>query len=178
MTDQRNDANLERSIAALPRNSGVIFRHYHLKPAERVKRFAAVRKQTIRDGHILLLADSPRLARKWGADGVHGGDWRRHQTIGLLRSASVHNAREIQKTREKGAELFFLSPIFATRSHPGQKPLNGSQVRRLSTLCNAPIILLGGMNRHRFTRCSHWPIHGWGAIDSLSNHRKMQNNEM
>lgn len=172
MTDQRNDVVLEQSIAALPRNSGVIFRHYHLKPDERLKRFIAVKRHTKRLGHLLLLADSARLARKWGADGVHGRHWKRHETDSLLRSAPVHDAEEIRRAREKGAELFFLSPIFSTQSHPGQKPLNGSQVMRLARLCNAPIILLGGMNGTRFRQCDHWSAHGWAAIDSLSHQSK------
>lgn len=168
MTDARNDAVLEKSIAALPRGCGIIFRHYHLTSEKRHDRFKAIKACAKRADHILLLAGSPSLARQWGADGVHGREWKRHQTAGLLHSAPVHNAREISLANHHGADLLFLSPVFATRSHPGQKPLNRIQLQRLITLARKPVILLGGMDAQRFQNCQDLGVHGWAAIDGLS----------
>ncbi len=168
MTDKRNDSVLERSIAALPRGSGIVFRHYHLDHGDRYQRFQSIEAIAKRRDHVLLLADSPALARQWGADGVHGRQWKRYETEGLLHSAPVHNPREIAIANHNGADLLFLSPAFATRSHPGQKPLNRLQLRRLTTLCKKPVILLGGMNAQRFQQQTAIGVHGWAAIDGLS----------
>lgn len=168
MTDLRNDDGLEKSISALPRGSGVIFRHYHLAPTERKDRFQDIKACAKRRDHILLLAGPPSLARLWGADGVHGRQWRRQQTVGLLHSAPVHNPREIRMANHNGADLLFLSPAFSTRSHLGQKPLSRIQLRRLIMLSRKPVILLGGMDARRFGQLTSFDAHGWAAIDGLS----------
>ena len=167
-TDQRNDASLEHAVLRLPRGSGIVFRHYHLREAARRARFETVQRLARQRGHMLMLAGSPALARRWRADGVHGRLPRRSALRGLLHSAPVHDALEIQQANRSGADIFFLSPVFATRSHPGQRPLNPVQTRRLAELCNGLVIYLGGMTARRYLTCSSHPAHGWAAIDGLS----------
>lgn len=168
MTDKRNDPFLERAIRCLPKHSGIIFRHYHLPTDTRADRFATLRMLARKYHHLILLADHPALARKWRADGVHGREWKRHETINLLHSAPVHNEREIRQAHFNGAEMLFLSPAFSTRSHPGDKPHNKLQLLRLRNLCGDPVILLGGMNKRRFASNRYLNAHGWAAIDALS----------
>lgn len=168
MTDERNDAVLEDSIKSLPRGSGIIFRHYHLEPGQRYDRFQTIKTCARRRDHIILLAGPPILARQWGADGVHGRQWKRHQTAGLIHSAPVHGPREIWLANHHGADLLFLSPAFVTRSHPGQRPLNHLQLKKLVNLSRKPVILLGGMTARRFRQQEHLGVHGWAAIDGLS----------
>ena len=168
ITDERNDAFLEFAIRKLPKSSGIVFRHYHLSKAARANRFAALRRLARKHHHLILLADHPALARKWCADGVHGRQWKRGETKGLLHSAPVHNVREIRQARSNGTDIYFLSPVFVTRSHPGAKPLNKLQLRCLRSLCGDPVILMGGMNRQRFISSRHLNAHGWAAIDALS----------
>ncbi|MEP6345314.1 MAG: thiamine phosphate synthase [Parasphingorhabdus sp.] len=168
-TDERNDAFLRQAILRLPRGSGIIFRHYHLPEDARRARFEFVRSLARRQGHRLLLAGSLALARRWRADGVHGRDTARAKAAGLLNSAPVHNAREIHQANRNGAHIFFLSPIFATQSHPGQRPMNAVQVQRLATLCNGAVIYLGGMNPRRYRARRNQRTHGWAAIDAFSN---------
>tara|TARA_R110000824_G_scaffold4308_11_gene20756 strand:- start:8409 stop:8984 length:576 start_codon:yes stop_codon:yes gene_type:complete len=167
-TDRRNDDDLERAVMRLPSGSGIVFRHYHLPEVLRRERFERVKKLARRHGHMLFLAGSPSLARLWGADGVHGRVLRRPGSGGLLHSAPVHDAREIQQANRVGADIYFLSPVFATRSHPGERPLNPLQVRRLAALCNGAVIYLGGMNQHRYRTRKNHLTHGWAAIDALS----------
>jgi thiamine-phosphate pyrophosphorylase len=167
-TDERNDALLERAILRLPRRSGIVFRHYHLQEPLRRARFEQVKKLARRRGHMVFLAGTPALARRWRADGVHGHIAHRSNMGGLLHSAPVHDAREIQQANRSGAAIFFLSPIFPTRSHPGQRPLNHAQTRHLSALCNGAVIYLGGMNRQRYRMRKNHRTHGWAAINALS----------
>ncbi|PHR21751.1 MAG: thiamine phosphate synthase [Sphingopyxis sp.] len=167
-TDERNDARLDDAIIRLPRHSGIIFRHYHLPEHLRRARFEAVKSLARRQGHLVFLAGSSALAKRWHADGVHGRGERRGATTGLLHSAPVHCAREIHQANRSGTDLFFLSPIFATRSHPGQRPLNPLQVKRLAALCNGKVIYLGGMDQQRYRRRKNVLVHGWAAISALS----------
>jgi len=167
-TDQRNDALIDRAIMRLPRGSGIIFRHYHLAGPLRRARFAYVQRLARRRGHLVFLAGSPALARLWRADGVHGRLRQRPLSGSLLHSAPVHDTREIRQANRAGANVFFLSPVFATRSHPGRRPLNPLQRRRLAALCNGKVIFLGGMNQRRYRMCKSRLTHGWAAIDAFS----------
>lgn len=151
----------------LPRRSGIVFRHYHLQEPLRRARFEQVKKLALRRGHMVFLAGTPALARRWRADGVHGPIQRRSNRGGLLHSAPVHDVREIQQANRSGAAIFFLSPIFPTRSHPGQDPLNPAQTRRLAALCNGMVIYLGGMNQQRYRMRKNHRTHGWAAIDAF-----------
>ncbi len=167
MTDSRNDLLLESVIRKMPQRSGIIFRHYHLGAENRQHRFAEIQKLAHRYNHLILLAGSPALARKWKADGIHGRQWRRRETIGLVHSAAVHDRAEIVQAKRNGADLIFLSPAFATKSHPDARPLALSQVRLLMDLISGKTILLGGMNAKRYRQYRHLSAHGWAAIDGL-----------
>ncbi len=172
MTDRRNDDVLEEVISRLPRASGIIFRHYHLDASAREARFKQIWRMAKRKDHSILLADSPSLAHAWRADGVHGRDWKHIDTAHLIHSAPVHNMREINQAKRNGADIFFLSPAAATRSHPGMKPLTILQLKRLAGQCGGPVILLGGMSANRFRHFDSLAPYGWAAIDGLSNVKK------
>ena len=64
MTDERLGDALLPAIVALPRSAGIIFRHYSLPPAERRALFDRVRRIARQKRLMLLLAGSPRLARR------------------------------------------------------------------------------------------------------------------
>jgi thiamine-phosphate pyrophosphorylase len=165
MTDPRLDDRLLAAIRKLPQGSGVIFRHYGLPADQRRLLFAKVRHVCRQRGHRLLLADDAATARRWGADGVH----RRGRSHGAaLHSAPVHDVLEIGEALRTGATLLFLSPLRATRSHPGQRPLGPTRFAMLARLCRpAKVIALGGMNRAHVGKWSHSIVHGWAAIDAF-----------
>lgn len=166
ITDQRNDAVLERALAALPRGSGVIYRHYHLAGPERLARFRALRRAARARGHVVVLADSALTAREWGADGIYGAPRALvPRRAGVLHLATAHNAHEIALANRLGAHAVLLSPVFATRSHPGGKSLGPVRFRLAARLARVPVIALGGMTYAR-ARALDWPC--WAAIDGLS----------
>ncbi len=166
ISDARNDAGLARALARLPRGSGLIYRHYHLDGPERRARFRALRRIARRRGHVVILADSALTARAWGADGIYGAPrrlWpRRH---GLLHLATAHDMGELGLAARLGADAALLSPVFATRSHPGGATLGPMRFRLLARQAALPVIALGGMTRHS-ARALGWPR--WAAIDGLS----------
>ena len=156
LSDARNDAVLEQALARLSRGSGLVFRHYHLPPAERRARFARLRRLCRAGGHIAVLAGGAR----WPAEGHYGG-----KVPGRRYLATAHSAREIARANLARADAVLLSPVFPTRSHPGGITLGPVRFRLLARLSRAPVIALGGMDV-RTARRLRWPR--WAAIDGLS----------
>jgi len=113
---------------------------------------------------VLLLAGSPREAAAWRADGVHGRAPHRRMPRPLLRTAPAHDARELARSC---ADAVFLSPIFATRSHPGARSLGPVRFGLLARRTRTPLIALGGMDARRFGRVAALGAYGWAAIDAL-----------
>lgn len=164
LSDARNDAWLADSLNALPRGSGFVFRHYHLPSIDRRKRFDSLAAHARKFGHIVILADSPVTARKWGADGLYGPAARMPRLDDLIKLATAHNAKEITAADRAGADAIVLSPVFPTRSHPDARVLGPVRFRMLAQKTQTPVIALGGMTRITANRLG-WP--NWAAIDGL-----------
>ena len=159
ITDPRLGDGLLAAVRKLPTGSGVIFRHYGLEIAERHRLFMQVRRVCRQRGHALLLAGDS----KWLADGVHGA---KPDGRAVLRSAPVHNPKEIIKAKRNKANLVFLSTLFATRSHPGARPLGMVRFQKLARLAApAKVIALGGMTRNRAQMLKANVAYGWAGID-------------
>src|SRR3982751_4565445 len=115
MTDERQGEGLFDAIDRLPDGAGIVFRHYSLAEVARRDLFDRVRMAA--PGPVLL-AGPAEQALAWGADGSHGRGPGRG-----LRSAPVHDQAQIRAAERDGAGLVFLSPVFATSSHPGARTL-------------------------------------------------------
>ena len=114
----------------------------------------------------MILADSALTATEWGADGIYGHPralWPTRR--GLLHLATAHDLHEIGLANRLGADAVLLSPVFATRSHPGGEVLGAARFRLLAQHCLAPVIAMGGMDagKARVLGCDRW-----AAIDGLS----------
>lgn len=162
VSDARNDAGLEAALAQLPRGSGLVFRHYHLAPEGRRARFGELRRVAKRWGHRIFLSADARTARAWRADGAYGSAPVLAGGPALPRLVTAHSLRELRAPR---AGAVVLSPVFATRSHPGGKPLGPLRFHLLSRLAPAPTIALGGMTARR---AAAYKLARWAAIDGLS----------
>ena len=79
-------------------------------------------------------------------------------------SKSVHSLEDAEATARIGASLVFVSPVFATRSHPGAPALGLDRAKRLAEAAGAPAIALGGMNARRFAELEGF--YGWAGIDA------------
>lgn len=101
--------------------------------------------------------------------GEHGT----HGVRGMgLNSRAVHDAREAKLARQARADLIFVSPIFATASHPGAPVLGVRRATRLRRMVDTPGIALGGMDAQRFKRVAATGFHGWAAIDAWSGKKR------
>jgi thiamine-phosphate pyrophosphorylase len=162
VSDARNDAGLEGALKRLPPGSGFIFRHYHLPPRQRRARFETLRRIARARRHTVILAGDARQARRWGADGAYGPASVVAFGPPVLRLISAHSAREVAQCRV--ADAILLSPMFATRSHPGAKPLGIVRWRLLARLAQVPVIALGGMTPKRARTAG---VPRWAAIDGF-----------
>jgi len=161
MTDERIGDALWDALARLPRGSGVVVRHYGLAAPQRRALCARISRIARARRLLIVTAGQGRLGRSTA--GRHGRDPRRG--IGL-KTWPAHNVREIVAGRRAGADLFFISPVFATRSHPDAKPMGAAQAVLLARMAPGRAIALGGMNRMRGRRMQRLGFYGWAAIDA------------
>ena len=162
MTDERMGEALWAALARLPRGSGVVFRHYGLATAERQALFARMASIARRRRLVLVRAGPVAMA---GEAGVHG---QRRGTRPGLRTASAHDRSEAIAAVRAGTDALFVSPVFATRSHPGARALEVARFGLLIRGLGVPVIALGGMNRRRAASLRAMGIHGWAGIDAWS----------
>jgi thiamine-phosphate pyrophosphorylase len=162
MTDERMGGGaLFSALRALPKGSGIVFRHYSLAPEERRVLFEAVRRVAKARRLVISLAGPVRLTKAWRADGSHG---RHHGAL----TVPVHTIPErIAAERHRGS-LLFLSPVFPTASHRGAKTLGRVGFGALARGAKTPIIALGGLTRQRAKTLKPFRIYGWAAIDGLT----------
>jgi len=157
MTDERLGAELWEALERLPRGSGVVFRHYATPAVARRRLFAHVVRVARRRGLVVVRAGTWCGA---GADGVHNRRGRG------LKTASAHSLAEARGAVRRGADVLFVSPVFATRSHPGAAVLGVAGAERIARAVRVPCLALGGMDIERFGELPGF--YGWAGIDAWS----------
>lgn len=158
MTDERLGDDLWSAIDRLPRGAGIVFRHHSTPPAARRALFGRVARIAAARELLLLQGGAAGLGPR--GDGFHG----RHGPG--LRSLSVHSLAQALIARRARVDLVFVSPVFATRSHPGAKALGPWRAAVLARIAGVPAIALGGMDERRFARLRRLGFHGWAGIDA------------
>jgi thiamine-phosphate pyrophosphorylase len=142
MTDERK-ADWLRAVQALPRGSVVVVR---ARDAARRRTLA----EELYGSARLLIADDPALAEEIGAAGLHlpeermrqAGHWRARHPDWIITS-SAHSLRALMGAHHLDA--VFLSPIFATSSHKGARPLTPVRGAMIADHAPVPVYALGGI---------------------------------
>jgi thiamine-phosphate pyrophosphorylase len=147
--------------------AGVVFRHDGQPDRGALGRALAQICRTRR--LALVVAGDLRLAATLGA-GVHlrGGRW-----IGPIRrkclvTSSAHGLADLRRARRAGADLAFLSPVFATASHPGETALGVHRWGGMARTANLPVAALGGIDGASVRRLPWRHCTGVGAIGALA----------
>ena len=154
LTDESRTRDVHAALAALPRGTGVIFRHYGVQGRTRMaKRLAAFCRAR---GLIFVVAGDWRLAAHVRAHGLHLPEhdaargpasgaraWLKRRRTVL--TASAHGARGLARAHEIGADAVLLAPIYPTRSHPGRASLGLTRARTLLRRARLPVYALGGV---------------------------------
>lgn len=119
-------------------------------------------------GAKVLLNGDVALAQETGADGVQ---LTATQLAGLQKrpainwcAASCHNAEELRRAEELGCDFALLSPVLATKSHPGAPHLGWDNFAAIAAGSSIPVYALGGL-AHGDMQCA-WQ-HGAHGIALL-----------
>ena len=163
-TDERLGDGLWAALARLPRGGGVVFRHYGLPAGERRALLARVRAAARARRLLLVIAGGGGRA----SDARHIGRAVNGRCYAGLTTAAAHERAELVAAHRRGAALAFVSPVYATRSHPGAAPLGTLRFRLLVRGAKLPVAALGGMNAARF-RALRPAATAWGAVDAWTN---------
>lgn len=142
MTDDRK-ADWPHAARALPRGSIVILR---ARDATRRRALA----EELYGIAPLVIAGDPGLAEDMGAAGLHlpearmrqAAHWRLRHPDWIITS-SAHSLRALMGAHHLDAVL--LSPVFATGSHKGAKPLTPARAAMIAGHALVPIYALGGV---------------------------------
>lgn len=157
-TDERLGNALGSTLArAAEAGAGVVVRQHRSDPALR-RRTA---EEVLSLGLTLGISRDVALAEALGAAFVHNPAGR----TALPLSLSVHDEAEAMRAAERSPALVFISPIFATRSHPGAPVLGIDRAIQLMTLARCPAVALGGMDRERGAMMMERGFAGWAGID-------------
>jgi thiamine-phosphate pyrophosphorylase len=166
MTDDKRLPDPASALAALPRGSAVILRHYDAPGrAQLARKLAAACR---RRGLMLLIAGDWRLAAAVGAAGVHLPEHQARRGLApggrlwcraRLLTAAAHGHRALRRAEALGAAAAILAPIFKTASHPGRASLGTARAAALIRTAGIPVIALGGVtaatvNGLRATGCA------------------------
>lgn len=133
-------------LANLPAGTGLIWRAYD-RASCRADVLALTRAARAR-GCVLLIAGQPALAGL--ADGLHLAEHMlnnpytdrlfapsRRPKPGYIVTAAAHSERAIIAAARAGVDAVLISPVFATRSHPGARTLGVTRFARLAQLATS-----------------------------------------
>ncbi len=168
MTDDERLADPLAAARDLPRGSMVIVRAR--QAAHRAKLAAAMLVLAGSRHLFILIADDPALAARLGADGLHlpeahahtAAHWRALHPRWLITVASHGNAPV-----PPAADAAFLSPVFATHSHPNRANLSAIRASFIAARARKPVYALGGIDAHN-AACLSRAFSGIAAIGALA----------
>jgi thiamine-phosphate pyrophosphorylase len=172
-TDARRVADPRPVVARLPKGlAGVVLRHDGEPGRAALGRDLArlCRARRLR----LVVAGDPGLAAALGA-GVHlrGGRWPAgapvlaRRRVGALVTSSAHGVAELRRAARAGADLAFLSPAFATGSHPNARVLGSLRWGRFARGAGLAVAALGGIGGATVRRLPRGLCRAVGAIEAL-----------
>lgn len=172
MTDRRRRPDPAAWLDRLPAGAAVLLRDYDAP--DRAERARALRAATRRHGLLLLIGGDWRLAAAAGADGLHLPErvaraGRRFDAIrpDWLITAAAHSRPALIAAARAGADAALLSPVFATASHPGARPLGPVRFAALAGAAPLPVYALGGIGPAARARLAACGAAGFAGISGL-----------
>jgi thiamine-phosphate pyrophosphorylase len=169
LTDEIRIPDPLPAIEALPEGCGVVFRHYDAesRAALAAKVLAGCRAQ----GRLCLIGADAALAQDLGADGVHLPEHMvrtlTDRPKGKLVTAAAHDEAALRAAADLGADAAFVSPVFATESHPGAASLGVERFAALAASTSLPVYALGGITDENAERLAESGAAGLAAIGGL-----------
>ncbi|MEQ1753525.1 MAG: thiamine phosphate synthase [Micropepsaceae bacterium] len=170
MTDDRLSADWVAAAGSLPAGAAVIVRHRDDTKRELLAR--TLSPVCVSRRVMLVIADDLKLAMRMRADGVHVPQ-ARHKLITEARlrnpnwivTASAHDHMSVAAASRAGADAAVVSPLFETRSHPGERALGVTRFQSLVRCSRIPAYALGGINADNVERLRDVSIAGIAMIN-------------
>jgi thiamine-phosphate pyrophosphorylase len=177
MTDQRLTDPL-RAADSLPRGAWLVLRFPLGSP---IPDYAySLRALCRRRSIIFLVSGDPALADKLRSDGIHLPEqtakcaclspilaWRR-QKRGRLLTVAAHSRSALERAYSIKADAAFLSPVFATSSHPEAVPLGVLRLSRMARQARLPVVALGGITGANVRLLLQAPVKGYAAVSAFN----------
>ncbi len=109
-------------------------------------------KESKKNNSILILNGIASDVEQYTIDGIHLKSKEllkydsRPVSENYILGASCHNEVELKQAKKLCVDYAFISPVFATKSHPKKSPLGWSNFHQLAKQANFPVYALGGMS--------------------------------
>ena len=166
-TDERRLPDPRPAVTRLPRGlAGVVLRHDgNPRRAELGRDLARLcRARRL----LLVVAGDVRLAAALRA-GVHlrGGRWPGSTRVRGPLTSSAHSIPELRRAWRAGARLVFVSPLFATASHPNALAMGPARWAQMARRAPVAAAALGGVDATKLRRLPRG-CRAIGAIGALA----------
>ncbi|MBP7064349.1 thiamine phosphate synthase [Ferrovibrio sp.] len=164
-TDAQRLAEPLAAMQRLPAGSGVVLRQYGSPGREALAQTMVHLAR--RHGLCLLLAGDGAMAQRLGADGLHLPENLLRRALWRPETAAAHGAAAIVAAWRAGAGAVFISPVFATASHPGAPGLGMLRfavLLRLARRYGLKVYALGGIDSRAQRRLAPLKPDGYGGI--------------
>jgi thiamine-phosphate pyrophosphorylase len=172
MTDDGRLRDPLAAARALPRGSIVVVRAHNAAGREKLAR--DLLKLARACGLAVLVASDPTLAARLGADGIHLPEARameaaywRARFPAMMLTTSAHTYRAMMRARALPIDAIFLSPVFATKSHPDGGALTAVRANIIARVAGKPVYALGGIDPRNAKLLAHDAFSGIAAIGAL-----------
>lgn len=173
MSDEQRLPDPVVALAHLPPGGAIVLRH-----RDAVARRALV-ERTMPLAHargvLVIVADDPELAHRSGAAGLHLPErvaasadayLIRRRWRGLL-TCAAHDPRALRRAHQINADAALVSPVFPTRSHPGDVSIGLMRFLAWTRDARLPVYALGGVNAANAGRLHGRTIVGIAGIDGF-----------
>lgn len=176
-TDDRLGDALWAILASLPPHVGVIARvKKSTSPESRAKLHQIVRL-CHHQRRPVLVAGPIAQALALGATGAHLPEKEAvrlgiHQPLrrphrNFILTMAAHTIPALVSATRLSVDAVFLSPVFATASHPEVRPLGMRRFGLMRKKTSVPVFALGGMDEAKAMQLARSRgLAGWGAIDA------------
>ncbi|MEE9346905.1 MAG: thiamine phosphate synthase [Robiginitomaculum sp.] len=150
MSDPARIPDICAAARAMPRESGLIYRHFGNSDAERTAR--KLRQICFARDMVFLIGKDANLAIACGADGVHfpsidieGATLWRARCPDWVISAAVHDGAQMTRANAAPLDAVIVSSVFESASISAGKALEVGGLNALANNNAHPIIALGGI---------------------------------
>lgn len=172
ITDSKDHDPLKAAKKLKP-GSIVILRDYELSDTKRFSLGKELQGICRKRRLLLLVAKTPELAEELGADGIHLPEFmvgkaariRKKHPYWLI-TASAHSGKAVSNAVMAGAHAVLISPVFATSSHKGTKPLGLHRTKKM-ILPYIYCYALGGCNPRQLPLLKAFGFQGLAGVSGL-----------